>query len=196
VAKQFAAEFPAVFGATGTSTAVKHDVEHHLMTAGPPIASKFHWLDSEKLAAAKAEFAKMEAEGIVRRSTSTLSSPLHMVLKPDGSWRPCGDFRRLNLVTQVDTYPLPNMLDFSSNVGGCSWFTKIDLKKCYYQILMHAEDIPKTTVATFGLYEFTRMPFGLRNAGSTFQRLMDRVLNGLPFAFCYLDDIIVASPSR
>jgi hypothetical protein len=88
------------------------------------------------------------------------------------------------------------MLDFSSNVGGCSWFTKIDLKKCYYQILMHAEDIPKTTVATFGLYEFTRMPFGLRNAGSTFQRLMDRVLNGLPFAFCYLDDIIVASPSR
>jgi hypothetical protein len=82
-------------------------------------------------------------------------------------------------------------------MGGCSWFTKIDLKKGYYQIPMHAEDIPKTAVATpFELYEFTRIPFGLRNAGSTFQRLMDRVLNGLTFAFCYLDDIIVASPSR
>jgi hypothetical protein len=120
-----------------------------------------------------------------------------MVQKPDGSWRPCGDFRQLNWVTQVDTYPLPNMLDFSSNVAGSSWFSKIDLRKGYYQIPMHASDIPKTAVVTpFGLYEFTRMPFGLRNAGSTFQRLMDRVLNGLPFAFCYLDDIIVASPSR
>jgi Reverse transcriptase (RNA-dependent DNA polymerase) len=97
----------------------------------------------------------------------------------------------------VDTYPLPNMLDFSANVAGCSWFSKIDLRKGYYQIPMHAGDIPKTTVATpFGLYEFTRMPFDLRNAGSTFQRLLDRVLNGLPFSFCYLDDIIAASKTR
>jgi hypothetical protein len=89
------------------------------------------------------------------------------------------------------------MLDFSANVAGCSWFSKIDLRKGYYQIPMHAADIPKTAVGTpFGLYEFTRMPFGLRNAGSTFQRLMDRALSGLPFAFCYLDDIIAASSSR
>jgi Reverse transcriptase (RNA-dependent DNA polymerase) len=86
------------------------------------------------------------------------------------------------------------MLDFSSNVASCRWFSKIDLKKGYYQIPMNAADIPKTAVATpFGLYEFTRMPFGLRNAGSTFQRRMDRVLNGMPFSFCYLDDIIAAS---
>jgi RNase H-like domain found in reverse transcriptase/Reverse transcriptase (RNA-dependent DNA polymerase) len=89
------------------------------------------------------------------------------------------------------------MLDFSNNVANCCWFSKIDLKKGYYQISMHAADIPKTAVATpFGLYEFTRMPFGLRNAGSTFQQLMDRILNGLPCSFCYLDDIIAASPSR
>jgi Reverse transcriptase (RNA-dependent DNA polymerase) len=129
----------------------------------------------------------MEAEGIVRHSTSPWSSPLHLVQKPDGSWRPCDDFRRLNLVTQVDTYLLPNMLDFSANVAGCSWFSKIDLRKGYYQIPMHAVDIPKRAVATpFRLYKFTHMPFGLRNAVSTFQQLMDRVLNGLPFSFCFL----------
>jgi hypothetical protein len=173
---------------------VKHDVEHHLVMSRPPIASKFCRLDGEKLAAAKAEFAKLGAEGILSRSTSPWSSPLHMVQKLGGSWRPCGDFQRLNWVTQVDTYPQPNMLDFSSNVARSSWFSKMDLRKGYYQIPMHSGDIPKTAVVTpFGLYEFTRMPFGLRNAGSTFQRLKDRVLNGLPFAFCYLDHIIVAS---
>jgi hypothetical protein len=89
-------------------------------------------LDGEKLAAARSEFAKMEKDGIVQRSTSPWSSPLHMVLKADGSWRPCGDFRRLNLVTEPDTYPLPNMLDFASKVAGCRIFSKVDLRKGYH----------------------------------------------------------------
>jgi hypothetical protein len=76
-----------VFDATAAAAA-KHDVEHHLVTTGPPIASKFRRLDSEKLAAVKAEFARMEAEGFVRRSTSPWSSPLHLVQKTDGSWQP------------------------------------------------------------------------------------------------------------
>jgi hypothetical protein len=119
-----------------------------------------------------------------------------MVKKPDGSWRCCGDYRRLNNVTVPDTYPLPNMMDFSSRVAGCSIFTKIDLRKGYYQIPMHPAGILKTAIITpFGLFEFLRLTFGLRNAGSTFQRLMDRVLAGLAFAFVYLDDIIIASPS-
>jgi hypothetical protein len=119
-----------------------------------------------------------------------------MVKKPDGSWQCCGDYRRLNNVTVPDTYPLPNMMDFSSRVAGCSIFTKIDLRKGYYQIPMHPADILKTAIITpFGLFEFLRLTFGLRNAGSTFQRLMDRVLAGLAFAFVYLEDIIIASPS-
>jgi hypothetical protein len=60
----------------------------------------------------------------VQRSTSPWASPLHMVMKKDGSWRPCGDFRRLNLVTEPDTYPLPNMLDFCARVAGCKVFSK------------------------------------------------------------------------
>ena len=174
---------------------VTHDVEHHIVTSGPPIACKFRRLEGEKLEAARAEFARMEAEGIIRRSTSPWSSPLHMVPKKDGSWRPCGDFRRLNLVTEADVYPLPNMLDFADRLSECKVFSKIDLRKGYWQVPVRAEDVKKTAISTpFGLYEFLRMPFGLRNAGSSFQRMMDRVLNGLPFTYCYLDDLRVASP--
>ena len=158
-----------------------HGVEHFLQTTGPPIASPFRRLDAEKLASAKAEFLDLEKQGIVRRSSSPWASPLHMVKKAEGSWRPCGDYRRLNDVTMPDTYPLPNMMDFSARMAGCKYFSKIDLRKGYHQIPMHAEDIPKTAIVTpFGLFEYTRMTFGMRNAGSTFQRMMDRVLLDLP----------------
>jgi hypothetical protein len=143
----------------------------------------------------KVEFKVMEREGIIRRSTSPWASPLHMVPKKDGSWRPCGDFRRLNLVTEADVYLLPNMLDFSDRLAGCRVFSKIDLRKGYWQIPVRPEDMQKTAVITpFGLFKFLQMPFGLRNAGSSFQRMMDRVLAGLQFAYCYLDDLWIASP--
>ncbi len=111
-----------------------HDVEHHIKTTGPPLASRFQRLGGAKLEAARSEFESMEREGIIRRSTSPWASPLHMVPKKDGSWRPCGDFRRLNLVTEADVYPLPNMLDFSDQLAGCTVFSKIDLRKGYWQI--------------------------------------------------------------
>ena len=85
----------------------------------------------------------MEREGIVRCSTSPWASPLHMVAKKGGSWRPCGDFRRLNLVTEPDLYLLPNMLDFTDRLNGCCTFSKIDLQKGYWQIPMSKDDIAK-----------------------------------------------------
>jgi hypothetical protein len=144
------------------------------------------------LAAAKAEFQVMLDEGV----SSQWSSPLHMVQKKDGSWRPCGDYRQLNLQTVEDKYPLPNMADLAARLDGCTIFSKLDLRKGYLQVPVAAADIPKTAIITpFGLFEFLRMPFSLRNAGMTFQRLMDSLLGRLPFAFVYLDDILVASPS-
>jgi hypothetical protein len=114
-----------------------------------------------------------------------------MVIKPDGTWRPCGDYRRLNLVTTPDSYPLPNIQDLSARLHGCSIFSKLDLRNEYYQIPVQEGDIHKMAVITpFGLWEFLRMPFGLPNAG---QRFMDELLAGL--AFCYLDDILIGSTS-
>jgi hypothetical protein len=149
------------------------------------------------LAAAKRKFQSMLSEGIIRRSASQWSSPLHMVQKKDGTWRPCGDYRQLNLQTIEDKYSLPNMADLAARLDGCSVFSKLDLRKRYLQVPVAAADIAKTAnITPFGLFEFTCMPFVLRNVGMTFQRLMDTVLGGLPFAFVYLDDIFVASPAE
>jgi Reverse transcriptase (RNA-dependent DNA polymerase) len=194
--QQLLERFQDVVNPSKQLPSTSHGVVHHLEMEGPPIASPFRRLDTEKLAAAKAEFAALERDGIVRRSESPWSSPLHMVRKADGSWRPCGDYRRLNGVTVPGTYPLPNMMDFSARVGGCKIFSKIDLRKGFHQIPMNAADISKTALTTpFGLFEYTRMTFGMRNAGNTFQRLMDRVVNGLAAVFAYLDDLLIASPT-
>jgi hypothetical protein len=114
-----------------------------------------------------------------------------MVRKKDGSWRHCGDYRRLNLATA-----LPSILDLSNKLHGCKFFSCIDLVKGYHQIPMTAQDIAKTAIITkFGLFEYLFMLFGLHNAAQTFQRFMDSLLKHLPFVFCYLDDIIIASHS-
>jgi len=117
-----------------------------------------------------------------------------MVRKTDGSWQPCVDYRRLNAVTVPDTYPIPNMMDFVARAAGCTIFSKIDLKKGYYQIPMNPRDIPKTVITLpSGLFEFRRMTFGMRNVGNTFQRLMDRALASVECAFPYLDNIFIFS---
>ena len=142
------AEFPEVLNASKELPEVKHDVVHHIETEGRPSTAKYRRLDSDKLAAAKKEFLEMERQGIVRCSDSNWASPLHMVRKADGSWRPCGDFRRLNLQTKPDLYTCPNIGDLTARLAGCKVFSKLDLRKGYHQILVRAKDICKTAIIT------------------------------------------------
>ncbi|GFR61861.1 Pol polyprotein [Elysia marginata] len=85
----------------------------------------------------------MEQMGIIRKSNSPWASPHHIVAKPNGGWRPCGDYRRLNDATTPDRYPIPHIDDFAAQLADKTIFLKIDLVRGYYQIPMHLTTYPK-----------------------------------------------------
>ena len=187
-------DFPTILTPNFKNPDNKHRIEHYIKTSGSPVFSRPRRLDQAKLEAAKAEFAELERLGIIRRSDSPWASPLHVVPKANGKLRPCGDYRRLNEMTTDDKYPLPHIHDFNARLIGARVFSKVDLVRGYHQIPVAAEDVQKTAIVTpFGLYEYLRMPFGLKNAAQRFQRLMDKILDGLPWCFVYLDDVLIAS---
>ena len=137
--------------------------------------------------------------GIIRESSSPYASPIVLVRKKDGKLRICVDYRSLNAKTHKDAYPLPRIEEALQTLKGAKYFCSLDLAHGFHQLPMAPEDIEKTAfrTGTGGLYEYTRMPFGLCNAPATFMRVMDKAFGDLNFQslLVYLDDILVFGAS-
>lgn len=191
------AEFREITMPPTMRTTVQHDVTHHIQTKGPPVACKSRRMAPDKLKAAKKEFETMMELGICRPSKSSWASPLHCVPKKNGEWRFVGDYRSLNRVTIPDRYPVPHIHDLLNNFLGKRIFTTLDMIRAYHHVPVEESDVEKTAVITpFGLFEFTKMQFGLCNASQTFQRFMNRIFGDLDFVVVFVDDICIASASE
>ena len=135
-------------------------------------------------------------EQVIEPAQGPWSSPIVLVPKKDRSTRICVDFRKVKSLTRRDAYPLPRIDECLDALSGAQWFTTLDLASGYWQVEVKSEDREKTAFATaYGLFQFRVMPFGLCNAPSTFQKLMETVLTTLHWTTClvYLDDIIIFS---
>ena len=155
--------------------------EHRIETGDKlPVAlpiRRIAWVERDKI---KDEVRKMKEQNVIVDSASPWSSPLVLVRKKDGSVRFCIDYRKLNEITIADRYPLPRIDDVLDELNSGAFFSVIDLKSGYWQIPMRVTDAEKTAFQTVdGHYHFTVMPFGLRNAPATFQRMMDTVFSGM-----------------
>ena len=115
-------------------TSQKPRVSFKIETNGRPVAQRQRRLFGERWEATKNEFDRLLKEGTIIPSKSDWASPLVLVKKSDGSWRPCGDYRMLNEVTKPDKYPLPRINDLLDSISGKALFSKLDLKKAYHQI--------------------------------------------------------------
>lgn len=140
----------------------------------------------------------MEQGIIIPVSHSEWAAPIVVVPKSDNSVRICGDYKTtINPVLDVDKYPLPNPQDlFSTLAGGC-YFTKLDLSQAYQQMIMDEDSRKYLTVNTHrGLYQYTRLPFGVASAPAIFQAAMEQVLQGLDGVVCFLDDMLISGKTE
>ena len=134
--------------------------------------------------------------GLISPSSIPFSSSVVMVKKKYGTLRMCIDFRELNKKTIKNRYPTPRIYELMDKIHGASFFSKIDLRFGYHPIRMREEDIPNIAFRChYGHFEFVSMPFGLKNAPSTFQSCMNNIFHKqlCKFVLVFFDDILIYS---
>ena len=141
---------------------------------------------------------EMLDKGIIRKSSSCYGSPIVIVRKKNGSIRLCVDYRQVNEKSELDAFPLPRISEALEALRKSKIFSSLDLAHGYFQVAMDPKSIPVTAFRVpWGLFEFTRLPQGLKNSPSTFQRIMEFIFGDLNLIsiLLYLDDILIFSPN-
>jgi len=189
-----ATRMPKASANPGVTSLAEHRINVRLHS---PIKQRCYLVSPKVQEAIRDEVDKMLAAGIIEPSYSEWSNPIVMVKKPNGKYRFCLDFRKVNGVSKKDAYPLPNMNGILDKLRSARYISTIDLSQAYFQIPLakDSREITAFSVPGKGLYHFTRMPYGLTGAPATFQRLLDKLIGPEmePHAFAYLDDIVVVT---
>lgn len=177
----------------GCTNLITHDIP---LLDDIPIRQRYRRIPPSEYEVVKNHINQLLEAQVIRESSSPYASPIVLVKKKDGSLRMCVDYRQLNSKTRKDAFPLPRIEESLDALTGARWFSTLDLASGYNQVAVREGDRPKTAFCTpFGLFEWNRMPFGLCNAPSTFQRLMQRIFGDqqCQSLLLYLDDIVVFS---
>ncbi|RUM47864.1 MAG: hypothetical protein DSY80_00495, partial [Desulfocapsa sp.] len=191
-------EFQSLFGEAGSLPAARVPAMTMGITGGPIHQRPYRTALSKREEIDKELDAMLEL-GVIRPSGSPWGSPITIVPKKDGTLRFCIDYRRVNDITVKDRYPLTYIQDIFDHLQGATIFSTLDCRSGYWQVNMAEQDIPKTAfVCHRGQFEWLRMPFGLSNAPSHYQRCMNQVLAKHigKRVMVFLDDIVVYSPDR
>ena len=185
---EFATLFPDVPGKT---TVAVHDID---VGNAPPIKQHPYRVNPVKLRLMRNEVEYMLKNGIIEPSKSQWSSPCVLVPKSDGTFRFCTDFRKINGISKTDTYPIPRVDDCIDRIGHAKYVSKFDLLKGYWQVPLtkRAQEL-SAFITPDGLFQYRVMPFGLKNAPATFQRMMNNVIHGLEGCDAYIDDLVLYS---
>ena len=197
--KELMVRYDQIFSKSETDLGLTSILTHRIDTGGArPIRQPLRKFPPAHVEAITEQVDKLLEQGVIEPATSPWASNVVLVRKKDGSYRCCIDYRQLNSVTTKDAYPVPRMDSCLDAMAGAGWFSTIDMPSAYHQVYVEPQDSDKTAfICPRGMFRYRTMPFGLCNAGATFQRLMDIVMSGLHLDIClaYLDDIIVYAKS-
>lgn len=200
IVNEFSYQFHLSTDRLGSSNVTQHII---VTTDEIPINTKQYRFPQIHKSEIETQVNSLLNSNIIQASASPYNSPVWIVPKKSNSsgeprWRMVIDYRKLNDKTVGDAYPLPNITEILDQLGGAKYFSTLDLASGFHQIPVDPISKAKTAFSTpHGHYEFNRMPFGLKNAPATFQRVMDLVLSGLQGIelFVYMDDIVIYADS-
>ena len=188
--------FHDIFTLEGSELGCTSVVEHEIhITDSEPFKEQFRHIPPPLLGEVHAKLQDMLDAEVIHPSQSSWCNAVVLVRKKDGTLCFCVDFHRLNTHTKKDSYLLPWIQEALESMAGAVHFSTMDFKSRFWQVKMvlESQQCNAFTVDNLGFHEFTRMPFGLFNAPTTFQHLMQNTLRELNLMYCviYLDDMIV-----